>query len=278
MDSIFLLDPATRVREAVDRHGQVLRQTRRIVDPESGDVALVPKAASPSYLVVDPLEVDEKLQAAGFETQVLRFRSPWKAAVSVRLPGLLNGRACSEDPYVREVGFLLTNKGDAAILGEGSAVRLACMNQFPNPALRIRHTSQDARRFREDPAPFVRDLARFAEVALERIDSLCGLPGGWNLLGWTIESLRRLAEEERRARERKLGRKVPRRTPRLERTLLRAWEKYRRLDGPTVWALFQALSETRSPRLIRYVGEVFRDEDAYGAVAGGDVPLGISLN
>ncbi len=272
MDSIFLLDPETSVRVAVD--GQVLRQTRRIVDPESGDVALVPKAASPSYLVVDPLEVDEKLQAAGFETQVLRFRSPWKTALSVRIPGVTDGR----DRYVREVGFLLTHKGDAAILGQGSAVRLACMNQFPNPALRIRHTSEDARRFREDPAPFVRDLARFADVAVERIEGLRGRPGGWNLVGWTIESLRRLAEEGRRAREKKLGRKVPTHAPRLERTLLRAWEKYRTLDGPTVWALFQALSETRSPRLIRYVGEVFGDEDAYDAVAGGDVPLGISLN
>ncbi len=276
--TIYLLDSHTRIRKAVDRKGNVLEETRRVRDPETGDELLAPRKASRSYVVVDPLEVQAKLRSRGFDAEVLRFRSPWKAAVSVRLPGLLNGRACSEDPYVREVGFLLTNKGDAAILGEGSAVRLACMNQFPNPALRIRHTSQDARRFREDPAPFVWDLARFAEVALERIDSLCGLPGGWNLLGWTIESLRRLAEEERRARERKLGRKVPRRAPRLERTLLRAWEKYRRLDGPTVWALFQALSETRSPRLIRYVGEVFRDEDAYGAVAGGDVPLGISLN
>ncbi len=32
----------------------------------------------------------------------------------------------------------------------------------------------------------------------------------------------------------------------------------------------------RGPRPL--LGEVFRDEDAYGAVAGGDVPLGISLN
>ena len=40
MDSIFLLDSETRVRGAVDRRGQVLRQTRRVVDPETGNVAL----------------------------------------------------------------------------------------------------------------------------------------------------------------------------------------------------------------------------------------------
>ncbi len=46
--------------------------------PETGNVALVPKVASPSYLVIDPLEVEGKLQVAGFETRVLCSRSPWK--------------------------------------------------------------------------------------------------------------------------------------------------------------------------------------------------------
>ena len=46
MDSIFFLDPKTRVRGAVDRRGQVLRQIRRVVDPDTGNVALVPRATS----------------------------------------------------------------------------------------------------------------------------------------------------------------------------------------------------------------------------------------
>lgn len=276
--SIFLLDPTSRVREAVDRDGQVLRQTKRVLTRD-GTVSLVERSASPRYTVVDPVGTAEKLDAAGYETRILRFRSPWKTALSIRLPGEvladpLNGRA---ETYAREVGFLLTNRGDASILGQGSAIRLACMNQFPNPALRIRHTSDDAARFRDDPASFVSDLVRFADVARERIDGLRGRPGGWNLIGWTVDGLRRLSEAARKARELRTDRTVRSRAPRLESALLAAWERYRRDDGPSVWSAFQSLTETRSPRLIGYVGKVFSDDDAYDSVLNGDVPLHVSL-
>ena len=179
---------------------------------------------------------------------------------------------------VREVGFLLTNKGDASILGQGSAVRLACLNQFPNPSLRIRHIGEDAVRFKNDPASFVEDLVRLANVALERIEGLRGRPGGWNLLGWAVDSLRQLSEATRKAREERTGRQTRPRSPRLEKALTRAWERYRREDGPTVWATFQAMTETRSPRLVGYVGKVFSDDLAYRSAVNGDVPLGINLN
>ena len=277
--SIFLLDPESRVREAVDRDGQILRQQKKVLAPD-GAVTWIEKSASPRYTVVDPVETAAKLDAAGYETKVLRFRSPWKTALGIRLPGEvlaqpLNGR---DESYVREVGFLLTNRGDASIVGQGSAVRLACLNQFPNPALRLRHTSDDAIRFRDDPASFVADLIRFADIARERIDGLRGRPGGWNLVGWTVDNLRRLADEARKAREKKTGRKIRSRALRLEKALLRAWDRYRREDGPSVWSAFQALTETRSPRLVGYVGKVFSDDAAYESVLDGDVPLGLNLN
>ena len=276
---IFTLDPESRVRKAVAHDGQVLRQTKKVLSPD-GSVTWVEKSASPRYSVVDPVETAAKLDAAGFETRLLRFRSPWKTALSIRLPGEilaqpLNGRV---ESYAREVGFLLTNKGDAAILGQGTAVRIACRNAFPNPALRIRHTSDDALRFRDDPASFVSDLIRFADIARDRIDGLRGRPGGWNLVGWVTDSLRQAAEAARKAREAKTGRKARPRSPRLEKALLRAWEQYRREDGPSVWSAFQALTETRSPRLVGYVGKVFSDDDAYRSALDGDVPVGINLN
>lgn len=279
MSSIYLLDPETRVRQAVDRNGEVLRQTKKVT-AEDGTISFAEKVASRNYTVVDPVETAAKLQDAGFETRILRFRSPWKAAINIRIAGdvtalPLNGR---DERYIREVGFLLTNKGDCAILGQGSAVRLACMNQFPNPSLRIRHIGEDAQRFKSDPASFVDDLIRFANVALDRIDGLRGCAGGHNFIGWTLENTRRLTEESRQAREAKIGREVRRAAPRLERALERAWAKYRRVDGPSVWSAFQALTETRSPRLIRFVGKVFADDSAYRSAVAGDIPLNVNLN
>ena len=276
--SIYLLDPETRVRQAVDRDGEILFHTKHVSDPETGEKIFAEKRASRNYTVVDPVETRDKLVAAGYETQVIRFRSPWKTALNIRIPGEVGGVMAPQDRYVREVGFLLTNKGDCAILGQGSAVRLACMNQFPNPSLRIRHIGEDAVRFKNDPASFVDDLVRFADIALERIDGLRGARGGWNFFSWTLENLQRLSEESRKAREAKLGRRVRKTSPRLVKALRTAWDKYRLVDGPSVWSAFQAVTETGSPRLIRWVGKVFSDDTAYRSAVGGDIPLGVSLN
>ena len=63
---------------------QDLLGSAQVVADDDVSVTWEEKSASPRYTVVDPVETAEKLAAAGFDSEIIRFRSPWKTASSTR--------------------------------------------------------------------------------------------------------------------------------------------------------------------------------------------------
>lgn len=205
------------------------------------------KRSAKGYRVTSPERIGAQLEAKGFAVERClslfshgrfapntgRRASPWKYGLEVLFPGATSNEA--DGRYQLRARILLANNGREALKIALGALRLNCTNQFTACLMAIRHTDGEVDGFLSDPAAWLWDARGHAEAAVRNLGRLRGLecrPEFWA----AVEAFPRLVAPLRRERAKYFQ------------------EEYRSLPlGPrsSFWTLAQALTGTRSPRLVR---------------------------
>jgi len=231
--TVFTLSPAGH--RAVIHHGSGRVEAHKAHD---------------QYTVVDPHDIRDKLDAAGFNVPKIWFNRKGNVAyVEARDPGadLHDSRG---DAFRGIVRFKFDHRGKGAILGAVGALRHACDNQFFEPPLRIHHCSPSAQTFAARPEYYARQLLSNAWKTVQKLDALRGVWNGYTLLqnlpiGSTLQSKVRQATRYYHTQS------VP-----------------QNLD---MWGAMQALTHTRSPSLSRLASRLLGEH--YNTIVLGDVPV-----
>jgi hypothetical protein len=215
------------------------------------------KRSAKNYRITSPEAIGRELEANGFKVERClslfshgafeprheRRASPWKYGLEVAFPADGLSTMASMDPtgddsaYRLRARILLANNGREALKIALGALRLNCTNQFTACLMSIRHTDAEIDGFLTDPAGWLFDARGHAEAAVKNLHALRGLAAPRAFLDAVDTSPR-------------LSRRFKAELWRYHREELR--QTGQSLGGPdTFWSLAQALTGTRSPRLVR---------------------------
>lgn len=229
----------------------ILTHAGRSVRAIGNDVQTSPM--SRSYRVTDPVKLAGQLQDAGFDTRIVnRGRhgkltmggAPWRAIVLATEPEAFARRL--DETYRRQVGFLCSHDGRTAFAAQVGVRADGCLNQFQFAPVRIWHTNSEIDAVLADPADFARRLLNRADLALERLDSL-------RSIGYATDMLRALRSR-----------------PRLQRLTQRAMARYWPQGGDSFWTGLQALTDTKSPSLVRLTSLAL--DEGWETTSAGEIP------
>jgi len=240
---------------------------RLIHTPEAGWVQQTRKdgtlyIAAKNYRVTSPTDIAEKLVAKGFtvgrclslfshgrfEGRADRRASPWRYGLEVGYPGapLMNDER-DLSPYASRARILLANDGRTALRIALGALRLACTNQFTSCVISVRHTNRDIDDFIADPASWLNAVRYRADATGPMVARLQGIPVPMEY----SMALRPFT--------------------RLRSTMIRERSRYWHAEDPSglrsesFWAFSQALTASRSPRLLKASMAILQDGDLLAA-------------
>lgn len=206
------------------------------------------KTMSPRYRTVDPQLIGNKLAVAGFHVHHIPSRSPFTSFLEVTYP---NGSISDQtgDKFKTVARAIFDHSGRRAVQICPGALRMACENQFYNPAICIRHDNEEIDHFLDDPAEVLNSLRGYGEFQVKQLDQCRGI-GSADTIHNYLES-----------------------RPRLQKRFYNSCSRYPdgSLDAKvpfTLWSAFQGLTDTRSPALIKLASEGLQPKNITKLAAG----------
>jgi hypothetical protein len=198
-----------------------------------------------SYRTVEPADVVAAFDRQNVPSQIIAVgRSPWKKAVTVQGSALRDESSNLE--YWSEFSILCGHDGKTALRITPKIVRGFCENEFSGACVSIPHTSREIDRFLADPVQFSMGILARCDRLMCRMDEFQDVPADDTTLQfWLKRKHKRLARHYLQRRFCSCGYPF-------------GAERY---DGDTAWNILQALSATRSPKLIDLASDALESED-----------------